>query len=108
MKFYKYLYIGVGAKKNIGKIRFKLKTHIGQLNVYIIILSEGSNLLETFDSAFLKQSYYRKKPITIAGIAKGKTEALDLIKTMIEDCYKTTGNCNIKEQIINNIDFSTR
>lgn len=108
MKFYKYLYVGEGVKKNIRKTRLKLRTFTGQINIYIIILSQGSDLLEIFDSSFLKQSYYKKHSPYIVGVAKGKNEALELIKTMMEDCYRTTGNCNIKEHVLNNINISTR
>ena len=97
MKFYKHLYIG-DKVSNPAKIKRKLKLHAG-VRVFVIAIAQGSDQLEIYHSAYLKQKYYRYHPPVIVGIASDYNEALQIILNITEECVKQTGNCNLKEYL---------
>lgn len=98
MKFYKDLYIGASVKKP-EKVRWKLKVHAGQLNIYVIAMAEGDNQLEFYHCAFLKQKYYRKHPPYVIGIAGGREEALQIVAQITAECYGATKTANLKDYL---------
>jgi hypothetical protein len=98
MKFYKKLYIGESIKKP-RRVIWKLRTHAGQLNIYVITAAEGSDQLEFYHSAFLKQKYYRKHPPYIIGIAGGREEALKIVEQITVECYERMQTANLKEYL---------
>lgn len=97
MKFYKYLYVGEKIK-NPGKVKRKLKNHEGQF-VYVICFAKGSDRLEFFQSAYLKQKYYRHYPPVIIGIANDYDEAVSIVIQIITECRETMGDFNIKNYL---------
>lgn len=99
MKFHKKLYVG-SSIQNIGKVKWKLKHHAGQLGIFVIALSEGRDELDIFHCAFLQQKYYKCYPPCIVGIANGYDEALELLQKMILDVYRKTGGYRLKEYFL--------
>lgn len=97
MKFYKYLYVG-DTVKNLSKIKWKLKHHAG-MNVYVITIASGSDQLEIFHNAYLKQKYFRYHPPIIVGIASDYEEAVQIIVKITQECVESTGACNLKEYL---------
>ena len=97
MKFYKYLYIG-DTVKCPAKIKRRLKLHAG-VNAYVIAVAQGSDQLEIYHGAYLKQKYYRHHPPVIVGIASDYKEAIQIILKITQECVKQTGNCNLKEYL---------
>ena len=51
MRFHKELYVG-DSIKNARKVKWKLKHHAGQLSIFVIALSGGSDQLEIYHCAF--------------------------------------------------------
>lgn len=93
--FYKDLYIGAtvrDVKKTIHHINKGKK----MLNTYIIILANGTDLFEIMHTVLLNQTYYKQHPPIVVGIANGYTEAIEVVRLIIEDYYKQTGNMDIK------------
>lgn len=99
MRFHKELYIG-DSIKNIRKVKWKLKHHAGQLGIFVMVLSEGSDQLEIYHCVFLQQQYYKKYPPYIVGIAGGHEEAVELLQKMISDVYEKTGSYQLKEYFL--------
>lgn len=99
MKFYKQMYASDRFKKKKKMICHKLKWNIGQLNVYVIALAEGTDLLEIYHCALLKQRKFRRD-VFVVGIANGYMEALELTQEMIQDIYDKTKDTKIKEYIL--------
>lgn len=97
MKFYKYLYIGEKIK-NPGKVKRKLKKHEGQF-VYVICFPKGSDHLEFFQSAYLKQKYYRYYPPVVIGIANDYDEAVKMVIQIITECREATGDFHVKDYL---------
>ncbi|MDD2972950.1 MAG: hypothetical protein PHE02_12570 [Lachnospiraceae bacterium] len=100
MKFYRYLYTSEKYQDKKQKICKKLKWNIGQLNVYVITLSEGDDLLDIFHCALLKQKTFPRKHLFVVGIADGYGEALELSRTIVQDIYTRTGSASVKEYIL--------
>lgn len=97
MKFYRYLYVGDNIK-NPNKIKWKLKHHAG-VQVYVITIAAGNDQLELFQSAYLKQKYFRKHPPIVVGIASDYNEAVQIVMRITQECLSITGNCNLKEYL---------
>lgn len=101
MKFHRELYVG-DSIRNCALVKWKLKHHAGQIRVFVITLSGGTDQLEIFHCAFLQQKYYKRFPPCIVGIAGSYGEALELVRRMTEDVYTKTGNCQLKEYFSRN------
>ena len=99
MRFHKELYLG-SSIRNAKVVKWKLKHRSGQLRIFVIALSGGSDQLEIYHCAFLQQSYYRKHPPYIVGIAGGYEEALTLLQQMVADIYRKTGDYRLKEYFL--------
>ena len=97
MRFYKRLYVGSSVKKKRRQIVWKLKTGKVMPNVYCIALANNQDMLEIYHNAVLKQSYYRKYPPYIIGIAGSYQEAIELIQTMLMDTMELTGTYDVRK-----------
>ncbi len=99
LKFYSKLYVS-DSIKNINKIKWKIRTGRGQLNIFLITISNSSDQLECFHNGLLKQQIYRKLDLKIVGVATGYEEALIIIQQMLEDVWKETGNADMKSYLL--------
>lgn len=100
MKWYNNLYIGENAEKRKRKIMRKIKFNKPQLGIYVITLpSNEKNSLDIYPSNILLQRYYKKKDITVVGIAEGRDEALLLVQRIIMDCYEKTGQFLVRKLV---------
>lgn len=60
---------------------------------YITLASTPGNLLDIFHNTMLQQSLFAEFQRTdIVGVAEGKTEALELVRTIVKEVYDRTGN----------------
>jgi len=68
--------------------------------VFVIALSRNaSDQLEFYDAKQLQQSYYRKNPPYIVGIAGDRSEAVVVVQQIVEDCLRARGDCDLKEYL---------
>ena len=58
---------------------------------------QNENLLDIYESRFLRTTHLNTDDIYIVGIAKEKTEAYEVVRQIIEDVYIHTGGFNIRE-----------
>ena len=101
MYFFKNLYVGPSIK-NPEEVTKKLQRGEGQFTIYVIALSPsvpgpGSNQLEILHCANLKQPYYKTYPPYIIGIASGRTEAIGMVRDLVQEAYDHTGNCEMRQ-----------
>ena len=101
MRFLKEMYVGEGIK-NKQKVMWKLKHGAGMLDIYVISLSNGMDQLDCMNCAYFKQKAIRDSVGMIVGLAKGYSEAQNLMITMIEESLQQTGSANVKEYLRNN------
>ena len=99
MRFLKEMYVGEGIK-NKQKVMFKLKHGAGMLDVYVISLSNGNDQLECMKCSYFKQKAIRDSVGLIVGVAKGYSEAQNLMISMIEEAFRKTGSANVKEYLM--------
>lgn len=91
MNWYSQLYIGEGARPKAKKIIRKLKRNAGQVDIYLITLAaNGQDMLDIINSAYLKQPVVRRNLPMIVGIAKGYSEAVELVQQMLLETYEQT------------------
>lgn len=100
MLWYKYLYVDEAIVRKQEKIKWKIRHNAGQLNVYVVSLSNGeSNLLEIISTLELMQKHYPKKGMFVVGLAKGYENALELAAGIVMDVFEKTGEFNVKEYL---------
>lgn len=98
MVWHKNLYVSEKASKEsirqFGKMRTKFK-----FPAYMITYpANPENLLDVMSAHEITSHPYYKDTIVI-GIANGKKDAIELVRDIIWDTYKSTGNFNIKKFI---------
>ena len=88
--------------KNPEKIKKKLNNGKLVPGIYLLTLSENPlNLMDIIPAAMLLQkSFYGICP-KIIGMAKGKEEALGMVRDLIDKMYRETGTFSTAEYIEN-------
>lgn len=106
-KFYKYLYWDENIpEKKRNRIKWRLKVSKRDAPCYVLTLSEGRDQLEIYNSLILLQSYYRKNPRFIIGIAAGYEGAVNMVRQMAEDCYRKNGDADLKKYLVEQTEVS--
>ncbi len=102
MKVYKDLYVSSCLKGREKKLLKQVKKRSAKLiDIYIIALSlNDCEQLEIFDTAFLQQDFIDLEKHLIVGMALGKSDAFDIVKSIVEESYNVTGNVDIKAYIM--------
>lgn len=100
MYFYKNLYVGPSIQ-NPEEVRQNLMIGKGQLTIYVIALSPskpgpGANQLEILHCANLQMPYYKAYPPYIIGIAQGRTEAIGMVRDLVQEAYDHTGSGDVR------------
>ena len=97
MFWYKKLYLGNTAI-NLTKRQIKSIQH-GHFfdGVYLVLVSDREGeLLEIYNAFKYPFKRLKKTKRTVVGIALGYDEALLLVKTIVDDVYKNTGDLDLK------------
>ena len=102
MKFYKYLYIDENIKKP-ERVIWKLKHFAGQLNIYIICMTQDQDQLEFYHAGLLKQKYYKKNPPYVVGIANGYEGAMNIVNRIADETVKRNGTGDIKQYLLDRL-----
>ena len=93
MRFIRELYISRSLKGKENKIRTKLMLGMGMLGVYCIAVPlYGSDPLEIYNAAELKQRWYRRSPLLIVGFAGAKKEAEYMSANILSEIYERQGD----------------
>lgn len=92
--------MGENAKKAKYKVMGRVIKKKFSFDTYLITLpSDTSNILDMYSANILLQPYYRNKvklkDVYVVGIAKGRMEALELIRDIVDDVYSNTGAFDI-------------
>jgi len=92
MRWYENLYVGESIRHKVEKIKWKIRHNAGQIDIYVItIASNPQNLLDIIPAAELMQKSYPKRDLFVIGLARGMTEAHEVVKQIIDEVYKETG-----------------
>ena len=78
------------------------------LDIYVISISNGNDQLDCMKCSYFKQKAIRDNAGLIVGLAKGYSEAQNLMISMIEESLRETGSANVKEYLINNPEIAEK
>lgn len=101
LKWQKNYYVG---EKVEDSRRIKRKINAGKYvhGIYLLTLSDNpSNLMEIVPAAMLMQKSFREICPLIFGMAKGSDEALEMVRSIVDEVYRETGAFRIEEYIKN-------
>ena len=101
MKIYQELYVSEELEKRRDDVIQKLKEDKIQWNIYLIVLvGHNNSQLEIVNSTLLVHKLFPREGIIIVGIAKGKSQAMELIKEIVSSIYAKTGKVDIRKFIL--------
>lgn len=99
MHFFNNLYLGRKVP-DVSKVKKQILKRSFFVNAYVITLSLGADQLEIYDAKVLRQSYYRKAPRTVVGIAADYDEALELILQITQDALSQGYEGRLKQFLL--------
>lgn len=96
------LYLGDSISgEELDKIKKKLEKNPLLSGVFLIAISNNtSDQLNIFDAKQMIQSYYRKHPPYVIGIAGSWEEAVELVERLVQECLNARGDCSLKEYLL--------
>ncbi|MCB7303820.1 hypothetical protein NE683_06925 [Bariatricus massiliensis] len=101
MRFYKYLYVSDSMVKRKKKTVKHLRSGKYPIGTYIIVLiEEGPNQLEFYNTALLKQKLLDDRRQFVVGLASGYDDAVYLVEEIVRDVFENTGDADIRAYIM--------
>ncbi len=94
MRFRKNMYVAPSVR-NLTKVKWKLKTGRGSLDIYVMVLNHDSRKLEYFHNGMLKQKSLHNRDMDIVGLAKSADECIKLVEQIMTEAYDATGDYDI-------------
>lgn len=95
LKWYRNLYLGDNARKAKYKTFGLIRKNRFTIDTYIIAISDNpDNILDIYSANMLKQPHFKNKSYrdkVVIGLAKGRNEALELVRCIVDDTYSHTG-----------------
>ena len=96
MEWYSNLYLGEGLESKADQIINKIKKNQLTPEIYLIAFSSNpDNLLDIIPSWELMQKGYPKGKMKVIGLAKGKMQALELVRYIVDETYQNTGTADV-------------
>ena len=97
MKWHNKLYCGASIN-NPKWVKFFITHGKNPKGYYCIALShQKDNLLDIYESQFLRTTHLNTNDIYIIGISEGKKEAYEVVRDIIEDVYINTKGFDIRK-----------
>lgn len=91
------LYVGDRMKKKKDKAILSINHSEITSDVYCIAFaSHPGNLFDILNANELLFPHYKRSKIHIVGLAKGKEEAIDLVRDMLMEVYHKTGAFDVR------------
>ncbi len=91
---------GINTAKT-DKLKKKLEKNPQFTGLFVLAAAENpENQLEIYSARQLAQSYYKKYPPYIVGIAADYTEAVLLLKEIVQECLQKRGDCRLREFLL--------
>ena len=108
MKFIDGLYFGPKAEHNKKELVRKLKKEKYLPGLWLITLphNEG-NILDMVEAYTLPYQGGLKDNLTVAGIAYGRDEALELVRQIVDDTYNKLGDAQKEQSLYGKLSLQT-
>ena len=101
MKYYYNLYLSDEYQNKKKSVIRKLEKKESPIDQYLIILvKEGENHLEIFNSILLKQNIYNPDELFVIGIAEGLFDAYAMVEKITQEVYNETRTTDIKDYLL--------
>jgi len=102
LQFHPTLYLGESiSESKLDKIKKRLQKQPLFSNAYLLTVSQNhSDQLDIFAAKQLVQSYYKKYPVYVIGIASDYNEAVELVEKIVQQCLQARGDCALKEFLL--------
>ncbi len=99
-QFYKYLYWDENIpEKKRNRVKWCLKVSKRAKLCYVITLCDGPDQLEIYNSFVLLQPYYRNHPRFIIGIAGTYEAAVEIVRSIAEECYAKNKDADLRNYL---------
>lgn len=97
MRVSKRLLVGANAAPHRDSIIWRMKKGKKQKDLFVMTLAANPvNLLEMYPEDAVVQPYFLQSDLVVIGLAIGKGEADELIRSTIEKIYGETGGLNVR------------
>ena len=97
MKWYANLYIGESLQESREEVIASLERGEWHHKIYLITPAiNGKDLLDIRSAAALARKGLAETLPEIVGIARGRDEAMRLACSIVEECYRQTGDVDIR------------
>ena len=102
LTYHPHLYLGESIKaEKLDKIKKKLEKKPLLSGLFLITLSRNaSDQLEIYEARQLVQSYYKKNPPHVIGIAVSHAEAVAIVERIVQECLQARQDCALKEYLL--------
>ena len=97
-KFYRPLYLGATVR-DPWTIKIRLRMNRLVPHAFLVLLAHGDGQLEVISTEILRQPWYKKDTHYVVGIAHTYAEAIDIIRTITEECVKKNGGADLREYL---------
>ena len=103
LQFYRDLYLD-SEIKHPEVIKWRLQHNAGSLSLYVITLCDTDPVsgeapydgqLQFFHSAFLQQPYVKEHCPMIIGLARGRENAMELVRRIVQECLDTQSDVDL-------------
>ena len=100
MRFLKTLYIGESARNTAEQMVEDVRSGRYVKDVYVLIepLGEGEQI-QVLQSYYLRQRYYQERDPMVLGVAKGKSEAIQLVVQMTQEAQDHFGRPDLRAYV---------
>lgn len=100
MNWYKNLYLGDNVKKKEKKIIRRVEDGKPVADIFLITLaSNPANLLEIFRANLLLHKPLAQRCPMIVGIAKGREEAVELVRRLVEETWNSRRDTDVRSYL---------
>lgn len=105
LRFYEQLYISPNIR-NAAALKWRIRHNAGSLALWLIVAPadalhgrEDGEQLDIVHCGVLHQKYWRRfvrqHGLIVIGMAEGRSEVLQLVAEITQDCLDQTGSCDL-------------
>ena len=91
------LFVSESAENDLQRIVKRIKHRKGLLDTYVLMLpANKSDQLDIIHANYLVQPWYQERELTIVGVARGKSNAIELLVRMVDEAVNKTGSPELR------------
>ncbi len=100
LKWYPHLYISDRTRKSAKRLIRRINRGKPTRDVYVLTYpTNDCNVMDIVPSSVLMQKVVRSSCPKIIGLARGREEAYELMKQILQETYDKNGNFHVQEYL---------